>query len=413
MHRTPVSLGLTSAAFGLTLAIPGIAQADFIEDSKARLELRNFYLNHDYRQGDARQSKREEWAQGLILKHESGFTPGEVGFGLDASGLFGLKLDSGPERRNTGLLPVGEGKAPDHYGRLGIAAKVRVADSVVRIGTLSPKLPSVSPNDGRLLPQTFRGVQVTSKDLSDMTVNVGRLVGHSGRNNSGHEDLSAQATGLKGARSSQEFDFASASYNWTRRLATSYNYGALENNYRQHILTLNHSLPLGESQVLKSDVRYARSLSDGHTNVDNTVFGARFTYGFSGHGLGMAYQRMHGATGFPRLAGAAPFLVNYVMIAPDFAHPGERSWQARYDYDFAAAGLPGLTFMARYLKGDNFSRGGKAAAEWERNTDIGYAFQSGPLKNLELKWRNGSYRMRGGNHIDQNRVIASYTVALL
>jgi len=68
------------------------ASAAFIEDSKAAVELRNFYMNRDFRSGDG-QSKAEEWAQGFILKMESGYTEGPVGFGLDAIGLLGVKLD--------------------------------------------------------------------------------------------------------------------------------------------------------------------------------------------------------------------------------------------------------------------------------------------------------------------------------
>lgn len=413
MHKNPVSLGLTSAALGLSLALPGFAEADFFEDSKADLEFRNFYFNSDFRQEGASQSKRDEWAQGLLLNVESGFTEGTLGFGVDAMGLLGLKLDSAPDRRNTGLLPVGDDKAPDDYSRGGVAAKARLAKSVLRVGTLLPKLPTVLPNDGRLLPQTFRGAQLTSKDLADMTVNVGRLTANTERNDSGHEDIEAEAKGIKGGRPSDKFDFASASYNWSKALTTSYNYGGLENNYKQHIVTLLHNFALGDSQSIKSDLRYARSLKDGNTNIDNTALGARFTYNVSGHGFGIAYQKMSGDTGFPHLAGTDSFLVNYVMISPDFANPDERSWQARYDYDFAALGLPGLSFMTRYLKGDNFARGREEGTEWERNTDIAYVFQSGALKNLELKWRNGSYRSNGGNNIDQNRVIVSYTLPLL
>lgn len=413
MHKNPVSLGLTSAALGLSLALPGFAEADFFEDSKADLEFRNFYFNSDFRQEGASQSKRDEWAQGLLLNVESGFTEGTLGFGVDAMGLLGLKLDSSPDRRNTGLLPVGDDKAPDDYSRGGVTAKARLAKSVLRVGTLLPKLPTVLPNDGRLLPQTFRGAQLTSKDLAEMTVNVGRLTANTERNDSGHEDIEAEAKGIKGGRPSDKFDFASASYNWSKALTTSYNYGGLENNYKQHIVTLLHNFALGESQSIKSDLRYARSLKDGNTNIDNTALGARFTYNVSGHGFGIAYQKMSGDTGFPHLAGTDSFLVNYVMISPDFANPDERSWQARYDYDFAALGLPGLSFMTRYLKGDNFARGREEGTEWERNTDIAYVFQSGALKNLELKWRNGSYRSNGGNNIDQNRVIVSYTLPLL
>ncbi|MNT59560.1 Porin-like protein NicP precursor [compost metagenome] len=50
--------------------------------------------------------------------------------------------------------------------------------------------------------------------------------------------------------------------------------------------------------------------------------------------------------------------------------------------------------------------------EWERDTDIAYVIQSGPLKNLGLKWRNASVRSNFGPDIDENRLILSYTIAL-
>ena len=56
------------------------AHADFLADSTARLETRNFYFNRDFRQANAAQSKQEEWAQGFLLRYESGYTDGTVGF---------------------------------------------------------------------------------------------------------------------------------------------------------------------------------------------------------------------------------------------------------------------------------------------------------------------------------------------
>ena len=44
------------------------ACADIFQDSKASLELRNYYFNRDFRQSGVAQSKAEEWAQGLILR---------------------------------------------------------------------------------------------------------------------------------------------------------------------------------------------------------------------------------------------------------------------------------------------------------------------------------------------------------
>ena len=53
---------------------PLSAYAEFIQDSKASLDLRNFYMNRDFRQTNAPQNKADEWAQGFVLRLESGYT---------------------------------------------------------------------------------------------------------------------------------------------------------------------------------------------------------------------------------------------------------------------------------------------------------------------------------------------------
>lgn len=78
-------------AAGLAL-LPSFAQAEFFADGKAGLELRNFYFNRDYRQPGASQSYSEEWAQGFLLRYESGYTEGLFGLGVDALGLLGVRL---------------------------------------------------------------------------------------------------------------------------------------------------------------------------------------------------------------------------------------------------------------------------------------------------------------------------------
>ena len=413
MHKSPKPLATAITIAALGAGLPGVAMADFLADSKATLELRNFYFNADYRQDGANQSKRDEWAQGFLLNYESGFTEGPLGFGVDAIGLLGVKLDSGPERQNSGLLPVGDEKAPDEYSQLGAAAKMRYSKTTARVGTLLPKLPTVLPNDSRLLPQTFRGGMVTSKEIDGLTLNVGRLTQNSVRNSAANDDMQVAGKGIRGGQDSDQFDFASASYRWTDRLTTGYHYGHLDQNYKQHIFNLSHVLPLGEDQAIKSDLRFARSTEAGNTNVDNDAFGAKFTYQLGGHVFGAAYQKMSGETGFPHINGTNTYLVNYVMSSADFASPGEKSWQLRYDYDFAAVGIPGLSFMTRYLRGDGFDGpGGRNGREWERDTDIGYVFQQGALKNFGVKLRNGTYRSTG-NDIDQTRFILSYTLPLL
>lgn len=107
-----------------------------------------------------------------------------------------------------------------------------------------------------------------------------------------------------------------------------------------------------------------------------------------------------------------PYLVNFVQIN-DFAGADERSWQARYDYNFAALGVPGLTFMTRYISGDNVSRAtGGEGKEWERNTELKYVVQSGPLKNVAVRLRNATFRSNFARDADEVRLLVSYSVAL-
>lgn len=68
----------------------------------AQLLFQSRFLRH---RRASKKSKADEWAQGFIFNYRSGYTPGAVGFGLDALGVVGVKLDSSSERTGTGLLP--------------------------------------------------------------------------------------------------------------------------------------------------------------------------------------------------------------------------------------------------------------------------------------------------------------------
>lgn len=95
-----------------------------------------------------------------------------------------------------------------------------------------------------------------------------------------------------------------------------------------------------------------------------------------------------------------------------FDRAGERSWQAHYDVDFAGLGGPGLSAFARYVRDDNFVVNGQDGKEWERNIDIGYVIQSGPLRNLAFRLRNGEIQGDVTGQCDENRAIISHTYAL-
>jgi len=391
------------------LCAPG-ARADFLADSKGSLEARNFYFNRDFRQPGSRE-KADEWAQGFLLRMESGYTEGTLGFGLDALGMVGYKLDSGRGTAGTGLLPADtrHGGSQDSYGKLAVAAKVRFSKSTLKVGNMQIKDPVIISNDTRLLPGTFQGGLLNVQEIDHLKLTGGWFNQIKYVDSTDNQKMTANRIG----GSSDKFQFAGADYQWSPSLLTQYRYGKLENIYQQNFLGLVHNWDLGQGQNLKSDLRYARSSEDGNFRpLDNRALGGMFTYSLKGHALGFGYQRMSGKDPYPYIGHSDPYLVNFVQIG-DFANIDERSWQVRYDYDFAQLGLPGLTFMTRYVSGDNVQRTipgeGK---EWERNTDIGYVFQDGTLKGLGVKWRNATVRSNFGNDLDENRLIISYTLAL-
>jgi hypothetical protein len=432
MRKTSLALAVAASTLGLSLS--QVAHADFIGDSTATLEARNFYFNRDFRQGNTdvptpSQSKQEEWAQGFILRANSGFTEGTVGFGADAIGMFGFKLDSGDGTAGSGLLvPDGSSKgSQDNNSDLAVAAKVKVSNSTLRVGQMQFKNAAITSSDGRLLPQVFEAGHLVSQEIDGLMFEAAHVREVNNRNSNDYEDISitnsfsskngvgARGIRLSGGATSDAFDFVGGTYKVTKDLTAGYYYSNMDELYKQHAFNAVHVLPLGDKQSLKTDLRYARSTDDGNrSNVDNKAFGAMVTYGLGGHAFGLGYQKMSGDTGFAYINGTDPFLVNYVQIS-DFGNKDEKSYQARYDFNFASIGVPGLTFMTRYLTGDNVDRGRNLSEgkEWERNTELMYVFQEGALKNLGVRWRNAAVRSNFANDLDENRLIVSYTLPLL
>jgi hypothetical protein len=393
------------------------AHAAFVEDSSATLSTTNIYLNRDFREGDG-QNKREEWGQGFLLDIQSGYTEGTVGFGLDALGMLGVKLDSGGGRTGTDLLPVqDDGGTPDEFGRLGLTAKVKVSATVFRYGSHIPELPVVKASDSRLLPQVFEGGLLTSGEIDNLSFTGGRLDKVIDRASTNSEDmiLNSKNGRFAGGVTAEHMDLAGLDYQFAEGLTGRYYYADLEDIYRQHFLGLLASQALGGG-TLSADLRVSISSDSGSAEageVDNQAWNGMLGYAHSGHKASLGYQRMSGDTGFAYVDGSDPFLVNFVQIN-DFANADERSWQARYDFDFATLGVPGLSFMTRYIKGDNAQVTGsdQEGREWERNTELKYVVQSGPLKDLYVRLRNASFRSSFARDADENRLIVGYSLPI-
>lgn len=429
MKFSPLARSISLGSLAIALSIPMAAQAAFIEDSKASLELRNFYMNRDFRDAPSgSQSKAEEWAQGFLLRYESGFTEGTIGVGVDAYGFSGFKLDSGGGTSGTGLLlPKNhKGKVPSSYGSLGGTFKARLSENTLKAGTLMPKIPTVSSGDGRLIPQTFTGVHINSQEIENLTANIGRLGRMKQRNSTNDAPILLNGfSGDQGKRKNKstrsnptetsKFDFAGVNYNWgDTGLSTGYNFANFDGAYKQHIVNGVYTLAIDDNQSLKADLRYAKTSEDAKSGIDNKAISSMLTYSLGHSSFGLGYQKMSGDTGYAYIELTDPFLTNYVQIR-DFAATDEKSWQARYDYNFAGLGIPGLNLMTRYIRGNNIYMGAgqSRGKEWERDTDISYVIQEGPLKNLGIKWRNATLRSDLSGKIDENRLIVNYTIPLM
>lgn len=415
VRTNPAHAHLALAIAAASLA--PLAQADFIEDSSATLQTQNIYLNRDFREGDG-QSKRDEWSQGFLLNIESGFTEGTVGFGLDAIGMLGVKLDSGGGRAGTDLLPVqDDGGTPDEFSRLGLTAKTRISETELRFGTHLPEMPIVTASDSRTLPQLFEGGTLTSRDIESLTLIGGRFdkVIDRASTNSQELQLNNKNSRFSSAAEADHLTFAGARYDFSEQLTGTYYAAELDDIYRQHFFNLQVAYPLGEESALTADLRLMISDDTGAANagkIDNQAWNGMVGYSLGGHKLSLAYQQMRGDTGYAYVDGSNPYLVNFVQIN-DFANADERSWQARYDYNFASLGIPGLTFLTRYVSGDNAEyAGGSNGSEWERDIELKYVVQTGPLKNVAVRMRNAMFRSDFARDADENRLIVSYSLPI-
>lgn len=420
-HKNWLASGVAPGLMGMF--VPISAQADFVKDRQISLGLRNFYLDRDFKQNGAPQSRVGSWTQGFDFRAISGYTEGPLQFGLDVSGQYAYRLDGGGGRGPDSVIPYDDSKGQQvhDYGRAALTGKVRYSRTELKVGEHRPLLPVAFIDDTRQLITTYHGLLLESREVDGLVLTGGRFTEISSRESSNREKMYL-FTGPNGPRrTSDGLNFAGASYAFTPRLSATYFYGQLEDIYQQQYLGLTQTNDLGNGFALKTDLRYFNNNEDGQAlygNIDNRSYGLLTSLRKNSHTVAVGYQRMLGESTFPTLNGYAPqpYLVNWSAVG--FVKPNESSWQLRYDLDFAGYGVPGLKLMTRYLRGTGIDRGNNALdqnVESERNLFISYVVQSGPLQGVAFEWRNIDVKTRYGNgqasgvDYQENRLITSYT----
>ena len=440
----------SAGILGLLLAQNSMA-AGFIDDSHATVLARNFYSNSDNRDGAADPNYTQEWGQGFTLNFTSGFTQGPVGFGVDAVGMLGIKLDSGKGHHynptssasNGNVFPTdSDGRAVDEFASLGGTLKALISKTELRYGTLQPKLPFLIASD-RLVFQTFNGFQIESREIDNLTLTAGRIDKVKERGSTDQEGMSISGSNatrdpvtptVNTTRStySDEFLYAGGQYKVNSDLTLQYYYASLTDFYKQHFLGALYGINLGPGR-LTTDIRHWNNSSDGKNahdadyystgyygngrtrgEVDSRLTSGLFTYTLGAHAVSAGYQQVNGSSDAVWLnegAGTSSYFMTETMSGK-FQRAGERSWQLRYGYDFAGLGFPGWGFKAGYTNGDHIKTADGNAKEWARDLTVSYAVQSGPAKGLSIAMRQGIFRTDMQRDTDEYRVIIDYPISL-
>lgn len=449
---------MKKSTLALAVAVSALAQqagaAGFLEDSKATISSRTMYFENDTREG-RRASDQRETAEGLLFNFNSGYTQGTVGFGLDVQSMWGIHLGGGIDHHtvttaNTFFPTDTDGSSVDQWSRIGGNVKAKISKTELKLGNaLAPNLPILVSNDGRLLPQTFGGGTIQSKEFDNITINAGKLTQQAARASSNYSGLSVNGA----SQDSNNFTFAGADWKVTKDLTLQAYHAQLEDFYKQTFLGLTHVFQIAQDQSFKTDLRWFDSSSDGKNGdagyrfnnnggyarnvgeVDNKTWSAMFTYNLGGHSFLLGHQRVNDDGGMVWLnqgsvtknglsnthiegEGGSSFYLFTDSMINQFARAGENTTFGQYSYDFARLGVPGLKAAFAYLHGTDIKAANTAvdksdSSEWERDMRIDYVFQDGPLKGFGATLRRANYRGDSGTPADQDqtRLIFNYTYA--
>lgn len=430
MKWSVIALAVAAGTSQMAVASSQSESNGFIEDSSFNIFNRALYMNRDIRSGKGnvaikdpvtdetigyKKGYREETGLGIRLLYESGFTQGTVGVGFDAHSLSSIKIDSGRGRHGNGLFATtDDGRGDDTQTEVGGAIKFRISDTVLKYGNQFTASPVFSTDDSRILPEVATGTYLVSNEIQGLELSAGRFTALSSQTGTSRDDINGKGeAGLKYA------NIVGASYSFSDDLSAAFHASDVEDYWKKYYGNVNYNLPLAEEQALNLDFNiyktdydkgYIESETGTRESADNTIWSLAAAYSLGAHTFTLAHQRASGDRGYDYGVdgGGTIWLANSVQYS-DFNQEDEKSWQARYDINMASYGVPGLSFMTRYIRG--------TAAEnyTEREIDIEakYVIQEGAAKDLSFRIRNAFYRDNAQGDVNDFRLIVEYPLSVL
>ncbi|MFJ7885602.1 OprD family porin [Pseudomonas sp. NPDC096917] len=423
MKWSMIALAVSAGTTQFAMASSQDDAKGFIEDSTLTSKTRMLYMNRDFKNGEGNIRKpdggfksgyREDWGLSELLNYSSGFTQGTIGVGVDAFAMGTVRLDGGAGRQGNGLFASKSNGSPeDTQSKAGGAVKFRLSDTVLKYGNQFVASPVFSTDDSRLLPEVATGTLITSHEIKGLELSAGRFTALSSQTGMYHDSMHLPAANIAGA-----------TYQFTDNFVGGLAASDVDDYFKKQYINLNYTFPINDAQALNFDFNGYRTSSQGQElagNADNKIWSLAAAYSIGAHKFTLAHQRSTGDSGYVYGVdgGGTIFLANSVQYS-DFNGKDERSWQARYDLNMASYGVPGLSFMARYVTGDNISTDTGEGKEHEFNFESKYVMQEGPAKDLSFRLRSAVYRntsnyqLASGN-TDNNdvRIIVEYPLNIL
>ncbi|MBV4462016.1 imipenem/basic amino acid-specific outer membrane pore [Pseudomonas sp. F-14 TE3623] len=437
MKWSMIALAVAAGTSQFAVASSQDDSKGFFGDQSLKLKTRFEYMNRDFKNGarnNADSGYRQESGISQLLTYESGFTQGTVGFGLDAMAMGAVKLDGGSGHRGTGLFAVDSDNNPEKsQGKIGGAVKLRLSDTVLKYGQQFVASPVFATDDSRMLPEVATGTLITSKEIKGLELTAGRFTALSKQTGMARDSIGGlpDEDGNHGKGLSNGINIFGASYSFTDNFTGAVAASDAEDYFKKYYVNLNYTLPINDDQSLNFDFNGYKTkgddrgdqvdaIGDGTLGVDNNLWSLAAAYSIGAHKFTVAHQRSSGdnAYYYGVDGNSTIFVANSIQIS-DFVGRDERSWQARYDLNMKTYGVPGLSFMTRYVMGDHITTNGLGEGkENEWNVESKYVMQEGPAKDLSFRVRFANYRSNGAysGYASDNydtRVIIEYPLSIL
>lgn len=376
----------------------------YFDDASADVLFRTGFLHRDKKHGV---DDTTSAAQTAIVKLDSGFTPGIIGFGAGINGDASFKLGA---NNNTGndMIPVDDrGFAYDHWARGGVYVKARVSNTTATYGTQVLDIPVLASNTARLVPEYYTGVLVKSKEIDNLEVIAGKFTENqrsSQIKSDGNELDSAIVWGAK--------------YQFNDNLNAAYYGTDIKDRLDRHYLNLNYAQALADKSALTYDLSgyytkwenadyiYSHTTNDIN-DLHNSIWALSATYNTGPHNVMFAYQQNFGNVGYDYGLGKGVGDGHQTVYMPnsylsDFIGNDEKSLQLQYTFDFGALNVPGLSWTSAFVYGWDIdvSAGGADrsrlltddAQEREFFNQVKYTVQDGFAKGSSLRVRHSFYR---------------------